>query len=306
MILLKKLIFAPFLIILFSLLIYNLVPFLKSYDLIFSLSINTFISLLILSALVSFTSFVFVLFSTLASDWKIVLAVGIINSAIPLLFIDPALGIVLFVLLFVSFLLTNLNLDNTLKSYLTFKPEALLGPLIRHLSGLLILSFCIVYFLSMNKLIAQTGFQIPNSLVGTAIKMAPLPETNTQTEANLPQISQEQLDLLKKNPELVRQSGFDPQILENLTTQKVTQAPADLMEETIKQTVKDQVQGFIKPYQNFIPAGLAIMLFLTLQSLTSILNLLIYPLLWIIFFLLEKIGFIKFEIEQRPVKKLVV
>jgi len=210
--------------------------------------------------------------------------------------------------IFLSLLLSNFNLDVVLKSYLNFQPSKLLGPPVRRLSGLLILTICIVYFFSTSKIINQNGFQVPDSLIETAIKMAPLPEANIPTEQmNLPQITGEQLELLKQNPELLRQSGLDPQVLENLTTsQENIQAPVNLTNQLIEQTVKDQVQNFIKPYQNFIPAGLAILVFLTLQSFTSMLNLLIYPFLWITFFVLEKTGFVKFEIEQRPVKKMVI
>src|SRR3990172_10609958 len=117
---------------------------------------------------------------------------------------------------------------------------------------------------------------------------------------NLPQIPPEQLDLLKKNPDLLKQYGLDPKLLDTLTApQKSTAAPANLTNELIKQTVKDQVQNFIKPYLNFIPAGLAILLFFTFHAFISIANLLISPLLWLIFLILEKTGFTKFTVEQR-------
>ncbi len=309
MILFKKLIFAPVFVIFIGLLIYSFAPFLTSYDFIFALSADTFINLIGLAALISLSSFLFVLFGMLAQDWKIVLAAVIISSALPMVLLDPSLGLILVVAILVSLVITYVSLEGSLKSYLTFKPEALLGPAIRHLSGLLILSFCIIYFLSSNKLIAQNGFQIPDSLIDSAIKMSPVSNIAEQSsiETQLPSISSEQLELLKQNPDLVKQYGLDPEMLDVLATpKKALQTPQNLLNDTIKQTVKDQIQNFIKPYQAFIPAGLAILLFLTLQSLTSILNLLIYPLLWLIFFILEKTGFVKFEIEQRPVKKLVI
>ncbi len=170
------------------------------------------------------------------------------------------------------------------------------------------LTVCIVYFFSVSKIIAQNSFQIPDSLIDTALKLTTSSLPNIQPEqASLPQITPDQLDLLKKNPELLKQSGLDPKILESLTNPKEgTQPPASLKDELIKQTVKDQIQNFIKPYTNFVPAGLAILLFLTLQFFTSIINLFIYPLLWLTFFILEKTGFVKFEVEQRPVKKLII
>lgn len=265
---LKKLAFAPFFLIIFTVLIYQLNPILKSYDFIFSLSVNALVELIILAAFITISCFLFVLFAALAQDWKIMLPIVLLSAAIPLLFLGPGLAIVFAVAIFISFLLTSLSLDSSLKSYLNFQPSALLGPGIRQLSGLLILSICLIYFLSSSKLISQNGFQIPDSLIDTALKMTPM-VTSTQQDS-------------------------------------IAQAPADLTNDLIKQTVKDQIQGFIKPYQSFIPALLAVLLFLTFQSLVSILNLLIYPLLWITFLILEKTGFVRFEVEQRPVRKLVI
>lgn len=257
MLILKKLTFVPLFLIAFSLLTSQLSPILKSYDFIFSLSIANLTRLIIISALVSLSSLLFVLFSTLALDWKFILPVGILASLTPFVFLEAGLALVLSVGILVGLLIAFISLENGLKSYLTFKPTALLGPVIRHLNGISILAICVVYFLSTNKIIAQDGFQIPDSLIDSALKLSP-------------QLEQQQTSNL------------------------------------IKSAVKDQIQNFIKPYQNFIPALLAILLFFTLQSLTSIISLIIDPLLWLIFLILEKSKFIRFEIEQRPVKKLVV
>ncbi|MDO8618400.1 MAG: hypothetical protein Q7R49_00480, partial [Candidatus Daviesbacteria bacterium] len=50
MILLKKLIFAPFFLIILGLFFYQLTPLLESYDFIFSLSSDTLIQLITISA----------------------------------------------------------------------------------------------------------------------------------------------------------------------------------------------------------------------------------------------------------------
>lgn len=310
MLIFKKLILAPFFAVIFALLVYQLLPFLKSYDFVFSLSLNTFINLLVLSALISLSSFLFILFASLSQNLKITLLASLLFALVPLLFLDTSLALILAVAVFISLLLTSLNLASSLKSYLTFQPGALLGPAVRQLSSLLILSFCVVYFLSSSKLVAQNGFQIPDSLIDTALKFSMPATPNNQLEqvqASLPQITPEQLDLLKKNPDLLRQSGLDPKILDALDkSTKSTKVSEQLTTDLVKQTVKDQFQNIIKPYVSFIPAILTALLFLTLQSLTSILNLLIYPLLSATFYLLEKSGFIRYEIEQRPVKKMVV
>lgn len=269
MILLKKLIFAPMFLIVFTALIYQLAPLLKSYDLVFSLSLNMTIKLIGIAALVAASSFLFALFIFLSSNWKISLPVGIVAATVPFVFIPSSLALIFAAGIFISLLLTNLSLDTTLKTYINFQPSALLGPSIRHLSTLLILSFCLIYFLSVSKAVAKNGFQIPDSLIDTALKMTPV---------STPLEQPEELELLKKNP----------------------------ANDLIKKTVKDQIQNFIKPYTSFIPTLLAVLLFLTFQSLVSLLNLFIYPLLWFLFSILEKIGFVKFELEQRPVKKLVL
>lgn len=288
--LIKKLAFAPLFLITFTLLVYQFAPLLISYDFVFSLSMTTLTNLIAVSALIFASCLLFVLFASIAQDLKLTLPVACLSALIPILFLKPSLGLILSVAIFVSLLLIYLSLDNTLKSYLNFQPSALLGPSIRHLSGLLILSFCLVYFLSISNVVSQNGFQIPDSLIDTALKIAAPSTSDTQSEQiSLPQLTPDQLDLLKKNPDLLKQS-----------------APQSLTNDLIKQTAKDQIENFIKPYSGFIPAALAVILFLILQSITSIINLLIYPLLWIIFFVLEKTGFIRFEIEQRPVKKLVV
>lgn len=264
MVTLKKLIFAPFFLIIFSWLIYNLSPILKSSDFIFSLSIDTLIQLIVLSALIFLSSFLFALFNTLASDWKVVVPVGILGCVITFIFLEIGLAIVLAGVIAISLLMTSLALENSLKSYLTFEPNSLLSPSIRRLSTLLILAFCVVYFLSINTITTQNGFQIPDSLIDSALKLTP------QSQSSIPQAAQE------------------------------------LTNDLIKQTVKDQVQSFIRPYLGFIPAILSVVLFFTLQSLTSLINLLTVPLLWITFYLLEKSGFIKFTTEMRPVKKMVI
>ncbi len=264
----KKLILAPIFLLFFALTIYQFSPFLKSYELIFSLSLNTLIQLIIISAFILLSSFSYVLFSSFSLDYKFVLPVGILASVIPFLFLEPALGIVFMVGVTISLLLTFLNLEATMKNYLNFQPNTLFGPATRHLCTLIVLILSIVYFLSINKVISEKGFSLPDSLIDTAINFAQ------------PQQSSSQFSL--------------------------SQVPQNLAQDFIKQTVKDQVQSFIKPYLGFVPAILSLLLFFTLQSLTSILSLLLSPLLWITFYILEKSGFVKFTQEMRPVKKMVI
>lgn len=273
----KKLIFAPIFLIFFIILFSQLAPLFRSYDFIFALSLETLIHMIVISILLGLTSLSFVLFATFSSDWKFIVPVGVLASILPMIFFDPALGVILAVGILVSLLIIYVNLENTLKTYLTFQGATLLGPSIRHLSTLLMLSLCITYFLSVNKLIQEKGFQIPDSLIETALKLSPI-------ESRHP----EMLDSI------------------NQPKQQKSLAPKDLTENLIKQTVKDQFENLLKPYSNFVAPTLALLLFFTLQGLTSFINLLIYPLIWIIFYILQKTGFIKFTEETRVVKKMVV
>ncbi len=297
----KKLIFAPFFLAIFFILLSSLSSLTKSYDFIFSFSLNSFIQLIIISALLPLSSLLFVVFATLSSDWKINLPVGILASLIPLFFWETGLAIIFSVLILINLLITFLNLGTTLKNYLTFSPNSIFSPLIRNLSGLLILSICIIYFFSASKTISEKGFKIPDSLIESALKLTPMPQLSNQQETSMPQITNDQINLLKKNPNLLKQSGLDPKILDTLDNQS-----KNPLEDTIKQTVKDQFESLIKPYTSFLPVILAILLFFTLSGLTSLTNLFVYPILWLTFYILEKTNLISFTTEQRPVKKLVV
>ncbi|HBQ50834.1 hypothetical protein A3B42_03145 [Candidatus Daviesbacteria bacterium RIFCSPLOWO2_01_FULL_38_10] len=292
---LKKLILAPVFLTVFAFLASQIVPFLKSYDIIFSLSSNSLIQLIILAFLILISGLIFNLFITFAQNWKMVLPVALFASILPMLFLEPVLGLIFGLGVLISLSLTYLTLTNKLKTYFTFNPNALISPSIKQLTGLLILTFSLTYFLSINQIIQKTGFQIPDSLIDTALKFTPI-ESSLPQETSQFSIPPEQLELLKQNPDLLKQYGLDPKILDT---------PQNTTANLVKQTVKDQLQNFIKPYLNFIPAVLALLLFISLQSLVSFLNLLIHPILWIIFYILEKTGFIRFEIEQRPVKKMV-
>lgn len=305
--LLKKLIFAlPFLII-FTVLIYQINPLLASYDFIFSFSLKTLTDLILISLLFFFSSFLFILFATLASDWKIILPVAILGSAVPLVFAQTALSLILAVAIFISLLITSLFLDSSLKKYLTFEAGVLLGPNIRNLSSLLVLAFCLIYFFSVTKIIAQNGFQIPDSLIDAAVKITSSATPNLPTEeANLSQIPADQLDFLKKNPDLLKQYGIDPKMLDTLSQPKSLNPTQTLVNDQSKKLIKETFQNFLKPYIGYIPAFLAILLFSILETQNFLLGLFTSLILGLTFLILEKTGFTKFVVEQREVKKLVV
>lgn len=303
----KKLTFAPLFLMVFFILIYQINLIFKSYDFIFSFSLETLIQLTILAGLILFSSLSFILFGSLAYDWKLILPVGLLASIFPLILVNTIVGLVLTVGTLTSFFLSYLMEEASLKSYLSFKPAAVLGPPTRFLSTLLVLTFSFTFFLAINKTIQADGFQIPDSLIDTAINLTSSSQSSPQTQTKaLPKLTSQQIELLKQNPDLLKQYGLDPKILDSLDQSNQPKAPPKLANDTIKQAVKDQLQSLIEPYLAFVPAILAVLFFITLQSIVSILTILIYPLFWLTFYILEKSGFIKFTTEMRPVKKLVI
>ena len=162
----------------------------------------------------------------------------------------------------------------------------------------------ISFFLSANQIIAEKGFSIPDSVLDPVIKMVQPPSlTQSQLDlSNLP-ISQRDIEELKKNPALLQQFGLSTNDLDALTN---SAKPTNLGTDLIKKTINDQIQNIIDPIKNYIPMILGFILFFSLTSLTSILSLLLHPLIYLLFLILEKTGYIHFTEETRPVKKMVV
>lgn len=309
MIILKKLIFAPLFLVIFGLLLNQIKPDLESYDLVFSLTLANLFRFLLFALLTLLSAFTFILFASFAFDLKIVVPVIILASLLPFIFFPQSLSIVFLVGIAVALFLIYLTLENTLKTYVTFSPSSILGPPIRNLSFLLIIVLSLAYYLSINSLIQKNGFQIPDSLIESSLQFIPKSVIPQQPEAEQPkiQISKEQIELLRENPKLLEQYGLDPGFLDTIDqTNGGPKTVPQITEELLRQTLKDQLDKVIKPYINFIPIILAFLLFITLLSFTSFLNIFIYPFLELIFYILEKIGFVKFTTEMRPVKKMVV
>lgn len=258
----KKLIFAPLFLLSQAAVFYQLNPFLRSSDLIFSLSLDTFIKLILICLAVLLSGIFFIIFAALANTWKLIIPSMLVSSLIPFIFLSPSLAVVSAVLMGVSLLISFIGLENKMKNYLTFQPTTLFIPSIKQLAGLLIISLSLTYYLSINSEISKNGFQIPDSLIDTALKLTPQAPQELNVQGNLN-------DLLKK-------------------------------------TVKDQFQTMLKPYQSFIAPILALLFFFSLQAFVAIISIFLSPLIWFIFYILEKTKFITFTTEMREVKKMIV
>lgn len=258
----KKLLFAPIFLLSFLLVLYQFNLFLRQTDYLL-LNLDTLIKLLQISGFLLLASLSFVIFAALANEWKFSLPISTLASLLPVLTIPLPLAIITCAAVFVSLFFIQMALLGKLASYLTFSAPALLSPAVKNLCLLLAISLSLTYFMAIKQDIDQNGFQIPDSLIETALRISQPPA---------------------------------------LEVKEVSLTP----EQDVKSLVKAQLNSALKPYQQYIPAFLAFTLYLAFQTIFYILNLLVPPLLWLIFLILEKTKYIHFELETREVKKLVV
>ncbi len=324
MLYLKKLAFAPLFLASLAYSIYLYKDFLNSYDLVFSFSSDSLVKLAVFAGCLILTSLFFVVFAALSQDWKLVGPVSLLGAVLSFVFLPLPLSVVIAVTLLISLLITFLMLENRLKTYVTFQATALLNPSIKSLTLFFILIFSFGYFLNINSKIQKEGSEIPDSLIDFSLKFAmPSEGPNFKREkylAQLPQLSPEQIQLLKQNPELLKQYGIDPKMLDSLEKQQNSKAPSkksnqsvqipttsgNLSNDFIKKLLKDQFQTLLKPYLGIIPAVLALVFFVSIQFMSSLLSILVSPAIWLVFYILERSGFITFTKEMREVKKMVV
>lgn len=308
----KKLVFAlPFLLALFGTYQY-LGVLLQNPYLIFDFNVATLIQLTVFLLLLLFSGLFFVVFSTLAQDLKITLPAAFAGTFLALLILPMPSALVITLGSILILTLTLLALNKKLSTYLTFQPTALLVPTVRQLVPLLLLVFSLAFYLAVDTKIKTEGFQIPDSVLDPVIAMtlsqqAPI-ETETQPtkKSSLPQLTPEQIQLLKQNPQMLKQYGLDPSVLDQVNTNPPAGGPQTLQTSLIKTEVKKQVNALIQPQIQLLPTILAALFFLTLKFGLSILSMVLSPLLWLIFLILEKTGFTQYTKEMREVKKLVV
>lgn len=301
----KKLLLSPlYLVSIFGLIFYF--EQLKTNDL-FSLSTSSLVTFVIFAALVIISCILFSVFVSLAYDWRIVFPIIILASLIPLFAIQNTPGYILSGGFFVTLCLVYTSELMKLRSYLTFEPSLLLSPGTKTLITLMAIVFSLSFFVSSEQNIRTQGFTLPDSLLDAVVKFSSqaIPGANQAQDitSQLPAEVKDQLQTYQDNPELLKQQGIDPKILELTQSATNTENPVD---NSVKELLKSQFQTMIEPYQNFIPIFLALMFFLSLTSFTSLLSLLVSPIIWLIFLILTKTGFIYFTIETREVKKMVV
>lgn len=316
MLIFKKLVFSlPFLAA-FGAFTLQLAPFLQNSNFMLSLDPDTLVQTLLLLIFLLFSGLFFVIFSALAQDIRFILPVALIASLIPFFYLTPPLNLLLSGSLFLIFVLSFFILQRKLDNYLTFQAVSLLVPNIRQVITFIIIAASFAFYFSAQQEITANGFKLPSSLLDLTLNQINVGADQQgldQELNNLSSLTQEitpqQLQLLKENPDVLRKYGIDPKIVDQLANQEppvLNRSAGVSGNQLLKPMVEQQFQGIIKPYLQFIPAILALLFFFTLQSLASFSSLSLSLMTWLIFLVLEKIGFTKYEIESREVNKLVV
>lgn len=315
----KKLVIAPLFLVLIAILSIQVDPILKDYSLIFSLSEKTILQFGGLVLLIMLTSFTFIVFGSLAQDFKISGSVLLIGALMPLFLINSNYSYIISLGFLLGFSLVGIVLTNKLKSYLSFQPTTLFSSPIKNLTGILIVVISLTYYFSIGEVIKTNGFEIPDSLIES---MLPLINSSLNSNqlikgerylAQTPQLTPENIEFLKKNPELLKQYNIDPKILDSLPSAK--SAPSTTGSKGVavpltslitKDLIKNQLNSLIKPFESFIGLILATLFFSLLMSFNWVISFLVAPLLYLTFLALEKSGFVHFEKEMREVKRMVV
>ncbi len=301
MFLFKKIFFGIPFILFFIVYCLSLKNFLQNPSLILSVDHTVITQFLFLTFSAFFTMFFFVIFATLCDGWKIFL------STLPTIFLSSylltplSLRVIFSSVTCILFILLYASLQKKLDGYITFRPDILLAPSIKQgITVLLLVSSLSLYF-SEQKIIQQRGFSFPPGLIETLVQFFPKDQLLPGLSPNQ-DISQEQLEEVKKNPQLLEQLGIDPALLDQ---QKIPDnQPQTLV--ILTTSLQNQMNTLIKPYASYIPFLFSILFFFTIKFFISLLSILLGSMLTFIFWILAKTKYVTYITEVRTVKKLVV
>ncbi len=316
----KKLFFAIPFLVLFYLATYSLAPIVKNVYGVFNFSLETFLGMVLALIFLALSLICYLIFQALAQDYRLVLPVIGVACFAPAVYFPLPLSYLIVGGFLVSFGIIYYLLEKRLKGYLTFEASPLLHPSLKMLSGLIFLTLTLAYFSIATQEIKKNGFQIPDALIEAALKVASpqvqgmsisKDSSGHKMLAQLPTISKEQIEFLKKNPALLKQYNIDPEVLNNIggsteQSHEVSPKTDSPLGGSIKDFLNAQLQKVIEPYLKYMPFILSALFFVTLQTLFSLLIIFVPLVFWLIFYILEKTNFVHFEKEMREVKKLVV
>lgn len=320
---LKKLCLIPLLILSTTALYFSFKPALNEYLEIFFKPNFGIYEFGMIALFITLTSLTFVIFVTLSQNFLYALIASTISSLTAFLFFDFNLSLTLSVCFLITFILGYFNLQTSLKSYINFSPQSILSPHIKLLNTFLLLSLTFAYFLNTNSIIKTQGFQMPKTLIEWAVDLTlEMQGMSVKSEKRYlaQSLTPEQMELLRQNPDVLKQFGVNADDLKEFVApsnpqttspnqnavQVVPQIPGVNVKDTLIAQTGNMLDLIIKPYEGMIPFLFAFMFFSFASLLNWILSLLLYPLISLIFLILEKSGFVKFEKEMREVKKIII
>lgn len=308
----KKLIFAVPFILSVAVFYLQASDFLKDFSALFSLDLNLLFKSILFAATIVLVSYLFVLFVNFAADWKLVIPVILLAALISFLFtISPinyylAGGLIIALGISLVFILNKIKKDptNFQISNDILKPSG-------QLATLIILAVTVTLYFSATASNQQFVQKFVDSIVDfssnfVASQQSTTPTTGaTQTTSPL---SQDQINQLKQNPGLLKQFGLDPSVLNQFsaTNTNVAITPQNIAAEAAKPIITAQITDLIKPYMGIIPFLIAFLFYLNFQFFSSVILFISSPIIHLLFLILEKIGFIKYEVTTREVKKIIV
>lgn len=319
----KKLCLIPLLILSTIALYFSFKPALNEYLEIFFKPNFGIYEFGLIALFITLTSLTFVIFVTLSQNFIYALIASTISSLTAFLFFDFNLALTLSICFLITFILGYFNLQTSLKSYINFSPQSIFSPHIKLLNTFLLLSLTFAYFLNTNSIIKTQGFQIPKPLVEWAVDLT-LEMQGMSVKGEKRYLAQaltpEQMELLRQNPDVLKQFGVNAEDLEEFVApansqaitpnqsavQVIPQIPGANIKDMLMAQTGNMLDLVIKPYQNIIPFLFAFMFFSFISLLNWIFSLFLTPIIMLIFYIFEKSGFVRFEKEMREVKKIVI
>lgn len=320
----KKIVFAPLFLIALTASIYFYKQILDKYLDIFFLEYGGLYEFGLMVIPLVLAGLFFSLHITFTQDIKYATVPAFIASIIPFVFLPFNLSLVIGGCLFAALLITFFSLQNNLKTYTNFQPRSLLTGPIKTLSTLILLTLTFGYFLHTNSIIQREGFKIPDALIDWSINMSLSGQgMNFKGEkyslAQLPTITQEQIDLLKANPEVLKQYGLSEKDLDSIVPPSkpaqfpnkdaatvIPSVPGIDLKDILKTQISNSLDQMIKPYLFAIPILLAVMFYSLASLVLWIATIFLSPLISLIFYVLDTTGFTKYEKEMREVKKIII
>ena len=324
---LKKIVFTPLALVLFATSIFYYQQILKQYLDVFFKPYGGILEFGILAAIILFTSLSWIIFMCFSQSFKYLIIPLLTSATIPFLLFQSNVGLVIGIIYALGLLTTFFNLQTNLKTYINFKPSELLIPAIKLLNTFTLISFSLGYYFFVNTIIQTQGFKLPETLIDWAIDLSLQSQTQSPQVlgkkylAQIPTLTQDQIDLLKQNPQILEQYGLDPNDLDELVpgtpsnkpispnqnTVSITPTlPGANLKDILKAQISNSLEAMLKPYHYAIPVVLAFMFYSLSSLILWILSFFLSPIISLIFLIFDKSSFIAYQKEMREVKKMIV